>query len=1790
MQTKHLFLTAILLVFSMLVVAAPVDPMRALEVAEQFAPQQAKGKGIKSKTTPEQSYEIVYTHRMPNSDRAAFFVVKLGEKGFVIISANDVANPILGYSYTNSWPTSISAEGDTLLPPQVLSYLNDMALQIETAIEKYPSLESSEEWNNVGQKAVRKTSARKSADALPDSVGPLLTTTWGQGQYYNALCPEDANGEDGHVPTGCVATAMAQIINYWGQKEEIKTRGIHSYDSQYGNLTVNYDSTSYDFTNMPDALTAESTPEQINAVAKLMYECGVAVNMQYDTWASGAYNEDVPSALINHFAFAYTLGLASRTLYSNVEWKDSLRANIQRGEPICYSGNDVFASHAFVLDGYTHNDYFHFNFGWNGDADGWYLIDAINPSYGFNYWQTAIMGIRPNQDLQTVICHSGHSQLLNKHQFNVTEPIDVYSYRKGSNYIAINERLSKSFVTFTPEDSSEQLVLDMLEIDKDQAIVVYDGASGDSLVRVINTRSYHHYEGDASDTVFQNMAGTDFSPIVSTRHGLKIVTYSNERLPYGFHLRVSNASDCRMVSNLQIHETADGFHVSWKNNGDATSWQVKVGNDIYTCDTTYIQLKGLSPNTSYTIQVRSVCGENYSSWNSIEVNKRVYWTDLVKSEPDGYFLNGDTIHITSSEGLAWISHIVDSLYWKYEDNQNLWEFGQDPYLYKVISIENDLNLGDYQWTTIREWRGHVCGNNHVINNLNSENLFGNIFDANISDVSFQNSNLNVIADAGAIAGSIHNCIVRNCSSINYRISSSESNNGGLFGNATDSKIINCYAYGEMYGLLGFGGLIGVSYNSEILNCVTSLGESFNWSEVISGHTWRGLITEGFNKGAIDNCFADINKAKRSWGDDNNPEYVRLAKRAYFLGNVQEVGSIENLAVFNSTNTQGLLLADTAVNYTLADHKNVVDALNDYVKRQNDSTLRTWRWDEDLNLPVLDAFYQVTCPNVSDIQAENIAYQDGFAVVLSWKENGDAQEWQVKYKITNQPDSTTKMFTTNTTIDTIKGLTLGEEYTFFVRPICDIVDTVGWGDSYSFFVDKIYWKDVVTSQPEGYYRTDDGNILVSSAEGLVWFVKTDILRPADTLFILNDINMEGYRWSPIGTVYGGVIEGAGHTISNINCNENINNTSSSEIGFISYASDNTTIQNLIIKNSSFIGNNKVGSIFGTGYDVNIINCHVIDTKVQGVSYIGGLGGYYLPFNDACKISNCSASGIVLGDNNTGGLVGEHWRATISNCYTNCNLLPSNIRTTTNQVGGLMGYSSGKVYNCYSTSQLNVELQDAIGTLIGHVGNGECKFIYAQQNKQISQIGGISGVGTIIADTSSFINNQLQSAITIGNSSYTNLLEALNAWVDANNSEGQYLHWVEDTANVNDGYPILKQEPIALPKYIITFCNDDGTILQQDTLELGEMPEYRGGIPTKDSTEQYNYTFIGWYQELVPATKDVTYYAQYESTLNQYEINFYDWDGTLLQSTMVNYGEWPAYYNSDPWREADAQYTYNFSGWSPELSVVTGNQSYTAQYEATLNQYEINFYNWDGTLLQSSMVNYGEWPTYYNSEPTRESDAQYTYTFTGWSPELDWVTGAANYYAQYESTLNQYEITFYDWDGTLLYSGWDYYGDYPFYGGVTPTRESDAQYTYTFTGWSPQLDIVTGHQSYYAQYEATLNQYEITFLNWDGEVLQSTMVDYGAMPEYFGVTPTKPEDDQYVYTFSGWEPEITIVVAYAEYTAQYDATDKVTTVIENTQSDEVKTYKILRNNKIFIIRGDKVYSILGHVIEDWMPLGL
>lgn len=1049
----------------------------ALNVGYTFM---STGGGTRGNNVRKQNMQLIYTGRAVDSTTRAvtdcYYVFSLQPKGFVIVAADDRVEPILGYSYDNNFVVEN-------MPAHVRGWLGNYEKQIEAVVKQdiAPEAETTTKW-------LRLKSGQAISTRNRNTVGPLLTTTWDQGQYYNAMCPEDANGPDGHVYTGCVATAMAQIINYWGYP--VHGRGSHSYNvsnldpnqmgfvySDYGTLSINFDSATYDYDHMSNALTATSTPQEISAIAQLMYHCGVAVNTFYGPLASSAYEEDVRSALISYFGFNHTLGNAQRQLYTNEEWTDSLKANIDRNEPVFYCGSSAFSAHAFVLDGYNEDDYFHFNFGWSGDCDGWFLTTAINVGFGFNEWQSAIMGIRPNNEEHAAICHR-IMYVQNNDYFTVTEPIDLYPMRGGSVFRAANEwtgvRINLNLV---PEDESGQLVLDVLEFDNEQSVVIYDGINKDSLVRVIETRAFSNYDDLASDSIFHNMASVDFSPVVSTHHGLTVLAYSSGGYPEGFHLRVSNASDCRMVSNLTAIQDVEGVLVSWTENGDATQWQVMVEDTTYNCNETHILLTELLPDETYDVKVRAICDEQQaSSWNTIFVNKKVYWTDVVKSEPEGYSLDGDTIRITSSEGLAWLAHCIDSLYLTGTD----WQHYQ--YTHRVISFENDLDLSGYFWNPIRWWFGNVYGNGHVINNMvvstfSRGGLFFEIWDSEFTDIRMTNSKVNSVLNSGTIAGYIANCTINNCSSENYSISIQNGTGGGLFGTVVECQIKNCYAYGNNYSQFGYGGLVGDLNNSNIQNCVTQLGENFNWGSVFDPADWRGLLTEEVHGGRFTNCFSDISNTKWYNTDPETYQY-------YFLGNIYYVDAIENLATFNiSLDEMGMLFADTAVNYTFGENMDVVTALNSIVAEYNSSDYRTWVRDSVTHLPVFGDFYEVTCPNVSNITASNIPYNNGFAVDLSWQENGDAEEWQIKYKIKYAPDSNATIFDTDTTNVIIEGLELSNIYEFYVRPLCGNEPTVGWGYPFDFYVDKTLWIDVVTSCPEGYVEDNDGNIMISSAEGL-----------------------------------------------------------------------------------------------------------------------------------------------------------------------------------------------------------------------------------------------------------------------------------------------------------------------------------------------------------------------------------------------------------------------------------------------------------------------------------------------------------------------------------------------------------------------------------------------------------------------------------------------------------------------------------------------------------------------------------
>ena len=344
------------------------------------------------------------------------------------------------------------------------------------------------------------------------------------------------------------------------------------------------------------------------------------------------------------------------------------------------------------------------------------------------------------------------------------------------------------------------------------------------------------------------------------------------------------------------------------------------------------------------------------------------------------------------------------------------------------------------------------------------------------------------------------------------------------------------------------------------------------------------------------------------------------------------------------------------------------------------------------------------------------------------------------------------------------------------------------------------------------------------------------------------------------------------------------------------------------------------------------------------------------------------------------------------------------------------------------------------------------------------------------------------------------------------------------------------------FTITWLDDDGTTkLASTTVNYGETPVYPNDVPSKVSTEEFNYKFKGWTPNVTAAKDNATYTAEYLSETRQYEILFVDEDGTELLRTDVEYGKTPTYTGKTPTKESSVEFDYTFSGWNPVITEVKGTATYTAQYTSQIRQYNITFIIGDDKV--TIPVNYGETPVYPNGTPTKESDAQYTYTFKGWTPEITAVKGDAEYTAKFDEEINKYTVTWKNYNGDELETDKEVpYGETPEYNGATPTKESDAQYTYTFNNtWEPAITTVTGNTEYTAKFDKEVNKYTVTWKNYDGNLLDTDEVSYGDKPEYNGPTPTREGNAQYTYTFNDvWNPEITnetTVTGNTEYTAVF-----------------------------------------------------
>ena len=376
--------------------AQQIDVQTAQKVAECFYAQHQTQKSAAG-------LQLYSTAPMKNMQKSAgkanyYYIFNDGNSGFVIVSGDQRCTPVLGYSTSGGFDT-------TDMPENMRWWMQQYCNEMDSAFRKTDAYKMpiQAEWMDMINGSFH---VQKSATA----VQPLIKTKWGQGPPYNDYCPYDVKAgadQNYRCVTGCVATAMAQILYYW--KYPQKGTGYHSYQHpDYGTLSANFGNTTYDWNNMTTTYDSYSSSAEKKAVATLMYHCGVSVDMQYTENESGAYtlltdNDikkgyiDARTALIRYFGCDTAFGYY-RSSYSLNNWISLLKNELDAGRPILYSGRGAAGGHAFVCDGYDNNSYFHFNWGWNGKSDNYFLISSLKPStYDFSNDQRAVF-VWPKQN------------------------------------------------------------------------------------------------------------------------------------------------------------------------------------------------------------------------------------------------------------------------------------------------------------------------------------------------------------------------------------------------------------------------------------------------------------------------------------------------------------------------------------------------------------------------------------------------------------------------------------------------------------------------------------------------------------------------------------------------------------------------------------------------------------------------------------------------------------------------------------------------------------------------------------------------------------------------------------------------------------------------------------------------------------------------------------------------------------------------------------------------------------------------------------------------------------------------------------------------------------------------------------------------------------------------------------------------------------------------------------------------------------------------------------------------
>ncbi|HNT51851.1 MAG TPA: C10 family peptidase, partial [Candidatus Syntrophosphaera sp.] len=571
-----------------------------------------------------------------------FYIFELNGGGWVLVAANDACEPILAYCDSGSFEYPVSS-------PEARYWITTFEDQLLEAIRR--SADNSAKlplWNEIRAGDFARWSGTR-------DVSPLLTTTWNQDQYYNASCPVDLTGPPqagGHAYAGCVATAMGQVMKKWNHPAQGTIS--HSYvENTYGTLSANFGATTYNWSAMPNNLTTHNT-----AVATLLYHCGVGVDMDYGPTASSA-NVFTNDAMEVFFGYDPAAQWQWRSGYSDTDWMNLMKADLNAGRPIVYVGynSSYTTGHTFVMDGFSSGNYFHFNWGWSGLYNGNFLLNSLIPLTGwdFSYFQWAYYNLYPGVTVSGTVTDSSSLPLASVSiSFSgagtaTTDANGVYSIAVPNGYSGTATPFLTGY-NFTPASRS------YASITSNQTAQNYIGTSAVpppinltttgitqvsctiSWTEVGSAMAWDFEIGPAGFTpgmgmgylqtmvgqpylVWGLLPGTPYDWYVRSNYWTYTSAWS---LPASFITLGSPPLPPSNLTTTGVTNTSATF--SWLENGSATMWDIEYGPPgfvpgfgagtllTYVANNPYAYV-GLFPGTPYDWYVRSFYGIFATGWS-----------------------------------------------------------------------------------------------------------------------------------------------------------------------------------------------------------------------------------------------------------------------------------------------------------------------------------------------------------------------------------------------------------------------------------------------------------------------------------------------------------------------------------------------------------------------------------------------------------------------------------------------------------------------------------------------------------------------------------------------------------------------------------------------------------------------------------------------------------------------------------------------------------------------------------------------------------------------------------------------------------------------------------------------------------------------------------------------------------------------------------------------------------------------------------------------------------------------